>query len=170
MQTNQILDKYLSKEKLSDIICKYQLYYQIGLGNVVLESLQDLKETVDKINQLNLQVRSEVIIDSLSKIIYLYKDDASFDLDFEYNLRYAALIHMLDDFIDADKDLINPEPFRDLIQEQIVEDTFFTKTMQQQFDADYAAILPSIKATITEDIAKDVKKIIEEMLNTNSIP
>jgi hypothetical protein len=170
MQTSQILDKYLSKEKLSDIICKYQLYYQIGLGSVVLESLQDLKETVDKINQLNLQVRSEVIIDSLSKIIHLHKDNESFDLDFEYYLRSAALSHMLDDFIDADKDFINAEPFRDLIQEKITQDIFFSKTMQQQFEADYNAILPSIKATITEDIAKDVKKIIEEMLNTNNIP
>ena len=169
MEINHILDKYLTRERLADIICKYQLYYQIGLGNVALESLQDLKETVDKINQLNLQVRSEVIIDSLSQIIYLHKDNANFDLDFEYYLRYTALVHMLDDFINADKELIHPEPFRDLIYEQIEEDNFFTKTMQQQFEADYKAILPSIVATITEEIAKDVKKIIEEMINTNSI-
>lgn len=169
MEINQILDKYLSKERLSDIICKYQLYYQIGLGNVALESLQDLKETVDKINQLNLQVRSEVIIDSLSQIISSHQDDPNFDLNFEYYLRYTALVHMLDDFIKADKDLIHPEPFRDLMYEQIQDDVFFTKTMQQQFEADYKAILPSIAATITVDIAKDVKKIIEEMINTNSI-
>jgi hypothetical protein len=169
MEINQILNKYLSKERLSDIICKYQLYYQIGLGNVALESLQDLQETVDKINQLNLQVRSEVIIDSLSHIIYLHKNNRNFDLDFEYYLRYTALTHMLDDFIKADKDLIHPEPFRDMMYEQIEEDVFFTKTMQQQFELDYQAILPSIKATITESIANDVKKIIVEMINTNSI-
>ena len=53
--------------------------------------------------------------------------------------------------------------------EKIQDDIFFTKTMQQQFEADYKAILPSIEATITEDIANDVKKIIEEMINTNSL-
>jgi len=169
MEINQILDKYLSKERLSDIICKYQLYYQIGLGNVVLESLQDLEDTVDKINQLNLQVRSEIIIDSLGNIIYLHKENANLDLDFEYYLRNTALTHMLDDFIEADSELINIEPFRDMIQEKIEEDVFFTKTMQQQFEDDFKAILPSIKATITEEIAEDVKKIILDMIKSGSI-
>lgn len=169
MEVSQLLNKYLNKEKLSDIICKYQLYYQIGLGSVVLESLQDLKDTVDKINQLNLQVRSELIIDSLSQIISQHKTNTNFDLDFEYYLRSTALIHMLDDFIQADKELINPEPFRDMINEQIKDDTFFTKTMQQQFEVDYKVILPSINATITEEIADDVKKIIKDAVDINNL-
>ncbi len=169
MEINQILDKYLHHNRLADIICKYQLYYQIGLGNVALESLQDLQDTVQKIDQLDLQVTSEIIIDSLCEIIDSHKSEADFDLQFEYYLRSKALTHMVNDFILADKELINPKPFQDMLYEKIEEDTFFTKAMQVQFDADYKVILPSIALTITEDIAKDVKLIVQDMLNTNNI-
>lgn len=69
MELEQLINHYFSKEKLAESICKYQLYYQIGLGNVVLQSLQDLQETVEKIDELNLQVKSEHVIHVMSKII-----------------------------------------------------------------------------------------------------
>lgn len=67
---------------------------------------------------------------------------------------------MLDDFIKSDKELLNAEPFRDIIQEKIQKDVFFTKMMQQQFDADYKSLIPSIQVAITENIAEDIKKVI----------
>ncbi len=165
MELQNAIDKYFSRDYLASSICKYQLYYQIGLGKLALESLQDLQETFEKLEELNLHLSTEQIIITIYKMILQLSHNANFEKMFDTHLKYTALVQMLSDFIKADKELINSKPFEDMIFESIQDDTFFDDIMQQQFDINYKAILPSVKLNITQETADSIKNNISEMFS-----
>ncbi|MDB2405596.1 hypothetical protein N9W00_01535 [Arcobacteraceae bacterium] len=169
MNLEQAIEYYFSKDKFPDIICKYQLFYQIGLGNITLESLQDLQESVEKLKELNLQVKSEAIIESVYDILMQFNSENNFEKDFDFYLKQKALKSALIDFINNDKGLIHSRPFYDMIIERINENKFFTYSMQVQLDMDYKAMIIPVKSTITDEISKDIKNIIYNMLEESSI-
>lgn len=165
MELEKIIDKYFSRDMIISNICKYQLYYQIGLGSLAYESMQDLEETLDKLDQLDLHIDSQRVFVSIYEIILHFGYNDDFDESFETYLKATALSQMLKDFIEADKELINPQPFEDMMIEKIKDDIFFTGKMQQQFDEDYKALLPSWKMTISADVANEIKNSIVDMYN-----
>jgi len=169
MNLEQAIEYYFSKDKLSDIICKYQLFYQIGLGNITLESLQDLQESVEKIKELNLQVKSETIIEAVCDILIAFNSENNFDKDIDFYLKQKALKNALEDFIKNDKELIHSRPFYDMLVERINENKFFTYSMQVQFDMDYKAMISAVRSTITDEISKDIMHIVYNMLEESSV-
>lgn len=165
MKLEQAINKYFSKDSLVDSICKYQLYYQIGLGSLALQSIQDLQETQKKLEELNLQIDSQKVFAAIHEIVLYMHNEDSFDEKFEGHLKFTALTQMLNDFVEADKELLGSEHFSDMIYKQIKDDRFFTFDMKQQFDADYKVILPTWKVTITDEIASDIKDVVTVIFN-----
>ncbi len=165
MKLQEAINKYFSRDSLIDSICRYQLYYQIGLGNVALQSIQDLEETYKKLEELNLQIDSQIVFETIHEIVLhlSYSDD--FEEKFETHLKYTALAQMLDDFVNSDKELLNAKPFTDAVYEKIKDDTFFNDDMKEQFDADYETVLLNWKVTITAEIAHDIKNVVSEIFN-----
>jgi len=163
MKLEEAINKYFSRDKLIDSICKYQLYYQIGLGSLALQSIQDLEETQKKLEELNLQIDSQKVFEAIHEIVLYLSHEEDFDEKFEGHLKFTALTQMLNDFVEADKDLIGSEHFSNMIYEQIKDDRYFTFEMKQQLDADYKVILPTWNATITDDIANDIKDVVVEI-------
>jgi len=157
MKIEEAIEKYYSKESLAKNICKYQLYYQIGLGNIVLESTQDLEETVQKIKELKLDVSSQMVITAIYDIIVEMCEQDDFEEVFDKQLRNLAFIQVLSDFVKADKELLNPKPFVQMIVDRIKEDKFFNYNMQEQFDVDLKVMLPSMMFNITEELSCEIK-------------
>jgi len=165
MKLEQAINKYFSRDKLIDSICKYQLYYQIGLGSLALQSIQDLEETHKKLAELNLQIDSRKVFEAIHEIVLYLSNEDDFEEKFESHLKFTALTQMLNDFVDADKELIGSEHFSNMIYEQIKDDRYFTFEMKQQLDADYKVILPTWKETITDEIANDIKDVVTEIFS-----
>jgi hypothetical protein len=163
MKLEQAINKYFSRDNLIDSICKYQLYYQIGLGSLALQSIQDLEETHKKLAELNLQIDSRKVFEAIHEIVLYLSAEENFEEKFENHLKFTALTQMLNDFVQADKELIGSEHFSNMIYEQIKDDKYFTFEMQQQLDVDYKTILPTWKATITDEIANDIKDVVTEI-------
>ncbi|MCK5110644.1 MAG: hypothetical protein KAQ94_03910 [Arcobacteraceae bacterium] len=163
MKLEEAINKYFSRDSIIDSMCKYQLYYQIGLGNVVFLSTQDLEETQKKLEELNLQINSQKVFESMQEIVLHLSHNDDFEEKFESHLRLTALAQMLNDFIEADKGLIDSKPFADMIYEQIKDDKFFNDVMKEQFDNDYDFILATWEATITDEIASDIKDVVVEI-------
>ena len=157
MELQQTIDKYYSRKKLADSICKYQLYYQIGLGSVVLESLGNLELTVEKIKKLNLQINSQLIITAINEIILEMAEENDFDKLFDQQLKNLAFVQMLSDFVNADKELTNPKQFAQKIIDRIKNNTFFDYNMEQQFMADYKVVYPNMLENITNEVASGIK-------------
>ncbi len=161
MKLQQTLKKYFSKESLINNICKYQLYYQIGLGNVALESIQDLEETYKKLDELNLQIDSQKVFESIHSIVLHLSHEDNFDEKFDSHLRMAALSQMLNDFAQADTELIGSQHYCDMVFEKIKDNTYFTQKMQEQVDEDFEFILPNWEAIITDDVVRDIQNTVE---------
>ncbi|MEA3498406.1 MAG: hypothetical protein U9R16_05020 [Campylobacterota bacterium] len=167
MKLQEAINKYFSRDNIIDNICKYQLYYQIGLATVMLKSIQDLDEAHKKLSELDLQIDSNKVFESVHEIVLYLSNNDDFEEKFESHLRFTALAQMLNDFVDSDKELLNSKPFTDIIYEDIKNDTFFTDDMKQQFNIDYDAIIPTWEATISEEIANDIKSVVMEIFNKN---
>ena len=163
MKLQEAINKYFSKDQLIDSICKYQLYYQIGLGNVVLQSIQDIEEAYKKLDELNLQIDSQKVFEAIYEIVLHLSRQEDFEEKFESHLKFTALVQMLNDFIEADKDLISSKPFADMIYEKIKDNTFFDTNMKEQFETDFGVILLTWQAVITDEIADDVKDVVSEI-------
>jgi len=164
MELQQTIDKYYSRKKLADSICKYQLYYQIGLGSVVLESLGNLELTVEKIKKLNLQINSQLIITAINEIILEMAEENDFDKLFDQQLKNLAFVQMLSDFVNADKELTNPKQFAQKVIDRIKNNTFFDYNMEQQFMADYKVVYPNMLENITNEVASGIKANMLEVL------
>jgi cyclopropane fatty-acyl-phospholipid synthase-like methyltransferase len=67
---------------------------------------------------------------------------------------------MLTDFVKADEELINPEPFANKIYEEILADKFFTQSMEEQFDNDYVELYSYWEDTISQEITQAIKDAI----------
>ena len=165
MELQEAINKYFSRDNIIDSICKYQLYYQIGLGSVALKSIQDLEETHKKLKELDLKIDSQKVFMAIYEIILHLSSTNGLEKEFDSHLKFTALSQMLNDFIDADKELLNSKAFFDMVYEKIKNDTYFNYDMKQQFDADYKAILPSWKIAITDEIANDIKNGLMEIFN-----
>ncbi len=163
MKLEETINRYFSRDKLVDSICAYQLYYQIGLGSLVLQSIQDLEAAHKKLQELDLQIDSQKVFEAIHEIVLHQSHEDNFDSKFEGHLKFTALTQMLNDFIEADKGLIGSEIFGNSIYEKIKDDKFFTFEMGQQFDADYKLILPIWQETITEEVASQVRDVVTEI-------
>ena len=160
METNEIIDKYFSRENLLDTVTKYELYYQIGLGQTVYNTLQDMDETIEKLKTLNLSIDTEVVFRTIYENVLHFAQHEEFDEKYEYHIRVKALSQMLADFLKADEELINPEPFADKIYEQIVADTYFKDNMIEQFDNDYVNLYAYWEDTITKEGTQFIRDAI----------
>lgn len=151
------IEKYFSKDELLKIFVKYELYYQIGLGKMVYMTIQDLDETFKKINELNLKIESSVVINNIYFILLHFSEEENFDEKFDYHIRSRALAQALNDFIDSDKELNNPQLFADQIYQEIVNDRFFDSKMRTQFDEQYDLVYVSFEPVFTKEFAGKLK-------------
>ena len=165
MNLKEAINKYFYKDNLINSICKYQLYYQIGLGNIVFESMQDIDETYKKLEELNLQINTQKVFESIHEIVLHLSQEEDFEEKFETHLRMSALAQMLNDFVEADNELIDAQPFADMIFEQIKNDTYFDEYMQEQFAEDYDSVFLNWEVIITDEVAKNVKDVVTEIFD-----
>lgn len=163
MKLQETINKYFNRENIIDSISKYQLYYQIGLVHVALKSTEDLDETYKKLDKLNLQINPQKVFESVYEIIVHMSNEENFEEVFEKQLRLISLVQMLDDFINANKDIKDAKSFSDTIYEEIKNNKLFNEQMQQQFDNDYETVVSNWKLSITDAIATEIQGVVSEI-------
>lgn len=155
------MKQHLTKDAIIDMLTRYELYYQISLGNFVLETLQDYDETLAKLKELNLQVPVDTALMNIVEIIKQYSLEDNFEEKLEYHLRSRSILHALKDFINTDKELLNSEDYRDEKTKAIVADTYFEETMKMQLESDYNFIYDNYEQMITDEIVTQLHKNIQ---------
>ena len=157
MNLNDLVQKYYTKENIVDMLTKYELYYQISLGYMVYETIQDIDETFKKLEDLNLTVNTATILSNIFELILHLSHHEDFDEKFEYHLRSRALLQSLKDFINTDKDLVNVDAYIKQKSEYIKNDTLFDENMKLQFESEYPAVHEHFDLMITENIAQQIQ-------------
>ncbi len=152
MNLTTTMKQHLTRDSIVDMLTRYELYYQISLGNFVLETLQDYDETLAKLKELNLQVPVDTALMNIVEIVKQHCLKDNFDEKLEYHLRSCSILHALKDFINTDKELLNSEDYKEDKTKAIVADTYFQETMKVQMESDYHFVYNHYDLMITDEV------------------
>ncbi|MGB3750154.1 MAG: hypothetical protein WA945_01160, partial [Arcobacteraceae bacterium] len=120
-------------------------------------TIQDVEETITKLQELNLLVEVNVALSNIFEILLHNSHHDDFEDKFEYHLRCRAMMHSLKDFINKDKELLNSDAYSDNITKQILEDTYFKESMKLQLESDYNGIYHTYDQMITQNVADKIQ-------------
>jgi len=157
MNLQEIIQEYFTRDSIVDMLTRYELYYQISLGNYVLETIQDIDETMKKIEELNLLIEVDTALSNIFEIVLHHSHHEDFEDKFEYHLRCRAMMHSLKDFINKDKDLLNFDDYSNDTTQKILEDTYFKESMKLQLESDYNSIYHIYDQMITQKVANKIQ-------------
>jgi len=134
MTLNDAYKKYLTPDRLPIFFAKNELYYQISLGNYIYQTTLDLDEALEKINELNLHIETNVAYKIFKEILEKFYQEEDFEENIDEYIKISACYQSLEDFITYDKELLNSEWFIKSTSLLIEENRFFTEKMKQQFE------------------------------------
>jgi len=157
MNLNETMQEYFTRESIVDLLTRYELYYQISLGNYVLETIQDMDETLEKLKKLNLLIEVDTALSNIFEIMLHHSSSDDFEDKFEYHLRSRALMHSLKDFVTKDKELLNSDDYIAERTKEILADTYFKESMKLQLESDYNSVYHVYDLMITEDVANQIQ-------------
>ena len=129
MSKQDIISSKFKHENLVKIMATYQLYYQITLGDIIEKSGFEK----EKIDEVNLDINPENVLNTMTEIINTFRKDDDFDSIFDDNIKINAMIHALKDFTLKYEELDKKENIYDTFYEMIINDKFFTFSMQVFF-------------------------------------
>ena len=69
MNLQYTIQEYFTRDSIVDMLTRYELYYQISLGNYVLETIQNITETIKKLEELNLLIEVDTALSNIFEII-----------------------------------------------------------------------------------------------------
>jgi len=162
MNLEDAIKKYFTRESIVDMLCEYELYYQISLGNFIYETIQDIEETNEKIKELNLKPTLDIMLSNIYELIVHFSSKENFENKFEYYIRHRASLHALKDFVNNDKELVQVNDYIEDKTELISSDKFFTENMYLQFESSYSAIHDYFDLMITEELSKKLQENFEQ--------
>ncbi|MEA3354701.1 MAG: hypothetical protein U9Q33_12895 [Campylobacterota bacterium] len=157
MNLNKLYEKYITKEAIVDMFTRYELYYQISLGSYIFETIQDIDESIKKINELNLKPSSNKILSSYIEIILHFANKDELGNNLEYHIRSRALLHSLKDFVNNDKELLNPMEYVKQKNDDITHDKVFSEQMMLQLESEYSRVHDEFEFLVNDQLVDALK-------------
>lgn len=152
MKKKQIIDKEFTREKLANTIASYQLYYQITLGELI-QATSIEKEKIDT----EFDINPENVLNTMIEIINSFAKEDDFESILEDNMRVNAMIHAVKDFTIKFEELDKKENIYVSFYEKIMDDKFFTISMQMLFSEELKQRVDFWKNLINKESAKELK-------------
>ena len=162
MNLNTIAQKYFTRMYIVKMVTEYVLYYQVSLGNIIFESIGNMDETVKKLKELNLTLQPNDIVISILEIIKKNTNKEDFDKKFDELLKTKAIMQALKDFIEKDKELLNPDRFMQFKSKSIENGTFFNTQMKMQYLSEYKSMHHYYDNIITEEYTLMIRDLLQE--------
>lgn len=159
---NQKINKYFKRSSIIDLVTKYELYYHISLGNYAFETLMDVKETEDKLEELHLEVTPLNALFQIYSIIEKYSNEEDFEKNLERYIQQKASLQALDEFVANDSGLLGKDFYKKRKIEEIQNDMFFNDMMRWNFELNYEKTLEHYNLIITD---KFIQEIHNRVLN-----
>lgn len=154
MRKQDIIASKFKRENLINIMASYQLYYQITLGDII-ENCSFNKENLD---ELGLDVEPENVLNTMTEIINSFSKEDDFDSIFDDNIKINAMLHAVKDFTTKYEELDKKENIYDTFYAKIMNDQFFTISMQMFFSEEIKERTEYWKKLISNETAKELKE------------
>ena len=147
MNTENNTNNIFTHKSVVKVFTEYVLYYQVSLGNIALETIGDPELTVKKLTELQLALEPDDMLKSLFEVL----QNTENMIYLEKNLKIKAMLHALNDFVEADHELLNKERFLEMKTQSILDELFFNSQMKMQYLSEYAQMQKYYENLITED-------------------
>ena len=158
MNIQDRINENFTRENIVNTVASYQLYYQLAVGVYVKETSFDQKETMKKVQDLNLDIEPENVLNTMVKLISGLNEEENFKTLFDENIKANAMLHALDDFIGKNEELTNKETTYKTYSEKIQNEDFYNINMHVQFDDEIKDRRGFWEKLITDDIAKELNE------------
>lgn len=160
-EVTKLFEKEFTYERVLENLCRYELYYQISLKYLVRVSEFDMKSTVEKLDEIHLEIDPETVFYTVIAILRhldFKKSQKDLDEEFEASFKKHAIVQALEDYIKKDEELTNSQYFMKSMLEPINENLFFTEAMQREFDDNYQINLNRWKDIISKPLSEEIRK------------
>ena len=149
------IDKYFERNMIIKNLGKYELYYQVTLGNLI--SITNTKE-------INYEIEFQL---ALGSIYELLKDLRSFDdktVSFDEELKKQAAMDAVQYFANENIELLKKGEIKiEKIVNHINDGIFFNEVMQVVCDENLEHQIKKWEQIITEELAKAILESIQEL-------
>ena len=78
MNIQDRINENFTRENIVNTVASYQLYYQLAVGVYVKETSFDQKETMKKVQDLNLDIEPENVLNTMVKLISGLNEEENF--------------------------------------------------------------------------------------------
>ncbi|MEA3353383.1 MAG: hypothetical protein U9Q33_06190 [Campylobacterota bacterium] len=154
------INEHFSRENIVKHTTSYILYYQVTLGNLVFETIQDMEETKNKLQQLNLVIDPNDVVGIQFMLFIDNINNIKSQEDFDELIKQSAITRSLNDFVQNDQELLNKDRYLKQKGELISKNLLFNSNMKMQFLTEYPILHKQYNNIIDDDYAKKVQDII----------
>jgi hypothetical protein len=157
MNLQETIQQHFTKDNIIDMLTQYKLYYQISLENYVYETLQDMGDTHNKLDELRLELDTNIALSNIFEIILRHGHQDNFEEEFYFHLRKRALMHSLKDFVNGDEELLGKDKYIEQKTKAIANDIYFTESMKLEFESEYGMISENFEMLISDDMVDKIQ-------------
>lgn len=153
------IEKQFSKSKIVDNLAKYELYYQVTLGNLI--SLTNTKD-------INYEIEFQLALGSIYELLKDLKSLNDQSISFDDELRKQSAMDAVQNFSNENLEILkNGEIKIENIVNHINDGLFFNEAMKVVCDENLDEQVKKWEKIITEDLAKKILEAIQELEKEN---
>lgn len=149
------IEKYFTKDQIINNLSKYETYYQIALGKLV--HLSNIKE-------VSYDIDFKLALGSIYELLNDLKNENDLELIFEDELKKQTSMDAVQEFVNNNMELIQSKNFAiEPIINDINDNKYFNEAMEKVFEENLKLHLQKYSDFITDELATQIKKAIEEL-------
>ena len=149
------IEKHFSRNNIINNLAKYELYYQVTLGNLI--SLTNTKE-------INYEIEFQLALGSIYELLKDLRTLNDKSISFQEELIKQSAMDAVQNFANENLEILkNGEIKIENIVNHINDGVFFNEAMQIICDENLEQQIEKWEEIITEDLAKAILESIQEL-------
>ena len=153
------IEKHFSRNNIINNLAKYELYYQVTLGNLI--SLTNTKE-------IDYEIEFQLALGSIYELLKDLRTLNDKSISFQEELIKQSAMDAVQNFANENLEILkNGEIKIENIVNHINDGVFFNETMQIICDENLEQQIEKWEKIITEDLAKAILESIKELEKEN---
>ena len=149
------IEKHFSRNNIINNLAKYELYYQVTLGNLI--SLTNTKE-------INYEIEFQLALGSIYELLKDLRTLNDKSISFQEELIKQSAMDAVQNFANENLEMLkNGEIKIENIVNHINDGVFFNEAMQIICDENLEQQIEKWEEIITEDLAKAILESIQEL-------
>ncbi len=158
----ELLKSVLKKENLVELIAYFETVFQMSLLFFVQQSGFDRDDVIERLEEMGLQIDTDYFFDIINELVFDYElpnDYLNFDYFFPI-IKEKAIYYALNEYIKADKTLLNKEIYFQTMLEEIAKGGYFAEDLDELVDNELPFRISYWDEIIDEKLCSQIEQVI----------